>query len=135
MTKKKLVAIISIVLLVLSFVVIVQATLEGERLSALAVVLLAHAVLADALMLDLVGFAEASPDEPQEDPAARVSREYGLSARESEVLVKYLEVRDIRACASELFIAPGTVKTHLSHIYAKAGVSGCGELLRLCEAR
>ncbi|MEU2232126.1 response regulator [Streptomyces vietnamensis] len=46
----------------------------------------------------------------------------GLSARENEVLALVAKGTANRAIAAELFISEATVKTHLTHIYAKLGV-------------
>jgi len=45
-----------------------------------------------------------------------------LSAREREVLVLVAQGTSNREIAAELFISEATVKTHLTHIYAKLGV-------------
>lgn len=45
-----------------------------------------------------------------------------LSAREREVLELVARGTSNRAIAAELFISEATVKTHLTHIYAKLGV-------------
>lgn len=47
----------------------------------------------------------------------------GLSRRELEVVDLVVRGTDAQNIASELVIAPGTVKAHLSRIYKKAGVS------------
>jgi DNA-binding NarL/FixJ family response regulator len=46
----------------------------------------------------------------------------GLSAREREVLRLVAKGTGNREIAAELFISQATVKTHLTHIYAKLGV-------------
>ncbi|WP_369146632.1 response regulator [Streptomyces sp. R44] len=46
-----------------------------------------------------------------------------LSARESEILALVAKGTGNRAIAAELFISEATVKTHLTHIYAKLGVN------------
>ncbi|MEU1229452.1 response regulator transcription factor [Streptomyces sp. NPDC005828] len=45
-----------------------------------------------------------------------------LSAREGEILALVAKGTANRAIAAELFISEATVKTHLTHIYAKLGV-------------
>jgi ATP/maltotriose-dependent transcriptional regulator MalT len=47
-----------------------------------------------------------------------------LTAREREVLQLAAEGRSTREIAQDLFVSPGTVKTHFHHIYEKLGV-GC----------
>ncbi|WP_199833207.1 response regulator transcription factor, partial [Streptomyces luridiscabiei] len=44
-----------------------------------------------------------------------------LSAREREVLVLVARGTTNREIAAELFISEATVKTHLTHIFAKLG--------------
>ncbi|MEU2880601.1 response regulator transcription factor, partial [Streptomyces sp. NPDC007070] len=46
-----------------------------------------------------------------------------LSAREREVLVLVARGASNREIARELFISEATVKTHLTHLYAKLGVN------------
>ncbi|MFF2524829.1 response regulator [Streptomyces liangshanensis] len=53
-------------------------------------------------------------------PAA--AREEPLSAREREVLALVAKGTPNRGIAVELFISEATVKTHLTHLYAKLGV-------------
>ncbi|MFI7323191.1 response regulator transcription factor [Streptomyces rubiginosohelvolus] len=53
---------------------------------------------------------------PAADPA-----ESALSAREGEVLVLVARGTTNREIAAELFISEATVKTHLTHVFAKLG--------------
>lgn len=55
--------------------------------------------------------------------------EHGLSDRERAVVRLILAGKDVRAAATELYIAPGTVRTHLHHAYRKIGVAGRDELV------
>ncbi len=57
----------------------------------------------------------------------------GLSERELQIARAYAAGRVYREIADELFIAPSTVRTHLSTIYRKLGVSSKLELLRAVE--
>lgn len=50
-----------------------------------------------------------------------------LTGRERDVLAALAKGRSNRAIAEELFLAPETVKSHLSRVYAKLGVSGRNE--------
>jgi DNA-binding CsgD family transcriptional regulator len=56
-----------------------------------------------------------------------------LSARERQIAEAYAAGRSYRQIAEQLFIAPATVRTHLSTIYRKLGVSSKIELLRILE--
>lgn len=67
-----------------------------------------------------------------EDVLARRCRELGracgLGPREQSVLLLLMRDRTVPEMADELFIAPGTVKAHIGHIYEKAGVHSREEL-------
>lgn len=60
------------------------------------------------------------------NPAAKVAE---LSSREEEIARAYAAGNGYRAIADQLFIAPSTVRTHLSTIYRKLGVSSKIDLL------
>ncbi|WP_055722300.1 response regulator [Streptomyces niveiscabiei] len=55
--------------------------------------------------------------------AVRTPASEPLSAREREVLALVAKGTSNREIARELFISEATVKTHLTHLYAKLGVS------------
>ena len=111
-----------------------MAGLYGCQAMVVVVLMLVHVALEGSIVVICLSWV---PDEEQpaaEDRIDEICREFGLSAREREVMESYSSCRDIRSCANELFISPGTVKSHLSHIYGKTGVGGSNELLRLCES-
>jgi DNA-binding NarL/FixJ family response regulator len=56
--------------------------------------------------------------------------EYGISARELEVLVLVGRGHSNAQIASRLFLSEATVKRHLANVYPKIGVSSRGEALR-----
>ncbi|MBR3816969.1 MAG: hypothetical protein IKJ27_09610 [Clostridia bacterium] len=64
-----------------------------------------------------------------ERAAEIISRNEKLTSREEEVLKLTLMGQKRKAVADELCVSENTVKTHLSHIFAKAGVSSKKELL------
>ena len=68
-----------------------------------------------------------------EEVAKRISKDFHLSARESEVLPLLLSGRTIARIQESLFISAGTVSTHIRHIYQKTGVERKQELLDLGE--
>ncbi|KUM82986.1 MULTISPECIES: response regulator [Streptomyces] len=70
-------------------------------------------VLSPAVASRLVS-AVRSPRAPANEP---------LSAREREVLALVAQGTSNREIARELFISEATVKTHLTHLYAKLGVN------------
>ena len=53
-----------------------------------------------------------------------IATEYGLSPRETEVFMLLAQGRTCSFIQDELVLAESTVKTHMSHIYAKMEVSG-----------
>lgn len=62
------------------------------------------------------------------------SKRFGLTARESEILVYLVQGRDRESIAQELVISPETVKTHIRHIYEKLGVHSRVELFNVVAA-
>lgn len=54
-----------------------------------------------------------------------------LTSRELAVLTRLLDGQRVPAIAAELFVSPSTVRNHLSSIYAKLGVRGQVDLIRL----
>ena len=58
-----------------------------------------------------------------------LSSEWALSDRESEILLKIALGRPYKVIANDLFISYNTIKTHVTHIYRKAGVHTRDELL------
>lgn len=68
-----------------------------------------------------------------ETQCAALAQQYGLSKRESEVLRLLAKGRSAPFIADEFTVSVGTVKTHIRHIYEKAGVHSKQELLDLIE--
>lgn len=65
------------------------------------------------------------------DQCLALAEDRGLSPRETEVFVLLVQGRSHSFIQGELGLAPSTVKTHVSHIYAKFEVGGRQELLDL----
>lgn len=61
------------------------------------------------------------------------AKKYGLSQREEEVLLLLAQHKTIGTIEKELFIANGTAKTHIRHIYRKLDIHSRDELLELLE--
>lgn len=59
---------------------------------------------------------------------------YGLSSRENDVFMLLARGHGRRYIADELFIAEGTVSTHINRIYSKMGVHTKQEFLNLVQA-
>jgi len=68
-----------------------------------------------------------------EDRCSSLIEQYGLSAREAEVLPFILKGRTSERISQELFISKSTVETHFRRIYTKAGVHSRQELIDLSE--
>ena len=62
------------------------------------------------------------------DACAKLGDAFGLSAREREVLERLVQGYSQKKIAAQLFVSEETVKTHLKHIYQKAGVHSGKEL-------
>lgn len=60
-----------------------------------------------------------------------LSRAYGLTAREDEVLRELASRKETSAIAQNLLIAPGTLKAHTRHIYEKMDIHTREELYEL----
>lgn len=64
----------------------------------------------------------------------RFAARHGLSEREQEVFGYFVRGRNIPYTAERLYVTSGTVKSHSSHIFQKAGVTSRQQLLDLFEA-
>lgn len=67
------------------------------------------------------------------DPA--FIEEKGMTKREAEILPLLLGCLSYKEIGDRLFISPGTVRTHVIHIYQKAGVKTRLELERMLRER
>lgn len=70
---------------------------------------------------------------PSASPCEQVVAQYGLSAREADVLGLLARGRDAGYIAEELVISKNTVRTHMKNIFAKTGVHSRQELIDLLE--
>ncbi len=61
---------------------------------------------------------------------AALAGQYGLTAREQEILTHLLAGEEDTAVSAALSIAPGTLKKHMQHIYRKLGIQARWELIR-----
>ncbi len=59
---------------------------------------------------------------------------YGLSHRETDVLIYLIKRYGYKEIANKLFVSYKTVETHVYHIYQKTGVSNKEELINLLES-
>lgn len=69
-------------------------------------------------------------DKTERDYALHLAQDFGLSKRETSVYALLLDERTIAEIAEELFIAPSTVRAHVSRIYEKFDVHSRQEFLR-----
>lgn len=69
-----------------------------------------------------------------EEVCARLSEQYGLSARESEIFLLLSRGRDRQYVHTVLYIAPSTVRTHTYNIYQKMGIHSQQQLIDIVEA-
>ena len=74
------------------------------------------------------------PPETMVDRRADIAQRYGLSPRETEVFMMLAQGRSRAFISEELVLSEGTVKTHISHIYAKLNVHGRQEMFDLLLA-
>ena len=63
-----------------------------------------------------------SPRERLIARCGQLAQEYGLTAREAEVLTLIAQRKTRAEMEQELFLSQNTVKTHVRHVYAKLGV-------------
>jgi HD-GYP domain-containing protein (c-di-GMP phosphodiesterase class II) len=66
---------------------------------------------------------EAAGQRPASRPRRSLTSPAGLTEREVEVLRLLVTGRSEKQIATDLFVSPATVHTHVVHIYGKAGVS------------
>lgn len=66
-----------------------------------------------------------------EERCAEVAQEYKLSPRETEIMTLIVQGKTRLSIQEELVLAENTVKTHISHIYRKAGIASRQELFDL----
>ena len=67
-------------------------------------------------------FLASRTDDARRPPSTATSHTNGLSPRELDVLRLVADGRSDREIAEELFIGPGTVRTHLAHAFGKLEV-------------
>ena len=77
--------------------------------------------------------AEAEVSGRLESRCAAVAQDFGLTPRESEVIVLLAYGRTLSIIARDLQIAKGTARTHIENIYRKLDVHKQQELIDLVE--
>lgn len=95
-------------------------------------ILLSEKELSSRWGVDFLGGTESDPQVAEKnrlaDACERLATERNLSPREAEVLQLLARGKTIADIEHELFIARGTAKAHLGHIYQKLGIHTRGEL-------
>ncbi len=85
-------------------------------------------------ILDVGGLVERTPEEERRDEMVEaLASRARLTPRETEIVALVAQGRNGPAIMAELFIAEGTLKAHMSHIYEKCGVANRRELKELLE--
>ncbi len=111
------------------------APLDPAALSILALFLFVPAVLC----LGVDAFTVDAPEPAHIDEGAfdlhSFGSTYGLTPREQEVLELWVPGNQLDYVAEQLSVSKNTAKTHVAHIYRKAGVSTREELLGLLRRR
>ena len=77
---------------------------------------------------DAAGGAAHVPEETVGRVHDAIVLRYGLSPREEEVLLLLAQRKTVGSIERELFIANGTAKTHIRHIYRKLDIHSRDEL-------
>ncbi|MCI8367509.1 MAG: hypothetical protein HFJ66_07965 [Eggerthellaceae bacterium] len=82
--------------------------------------------------LDEESLAEASREEERlANRCSELTALYGLSAREDEILRLLARRKTMASIAADLYIAEGTMKAHVRHIYEKMAINSRKELYAL----
>jgi len=85
---------------------------------------------ADGQLPEIIAFL-TDPGRPIRMTAGLLCRTYGLTAAEERVAVAATAAGPLEELAESLLLRINTVKTHLGQVYAKTGVRGRAELVRL----
>lgn len=71
---------------------------------------------------------------PEQDVCRQIGEEYGLTAREVEVLCLIAEGRSARFIADELIISYNTARSHMRNVYEKLGIHAKQEVITLVRS-
>ncbi|MEQ2957170.1 helix-turn-helix transcriptional regulator [Slackia piriformis] len=103
-------------------------------LSAIVLVIVSSFVLTQVDLVRIVEAREGVQDKQGVEDACRsMAERFGLSVRETEVMVYLANGRTVPYIQDKLTISQSTVKTHVRNIYRKMGVKGKQELLDVIE--
>ena len=94
-------------------------------------------VLQEDDIIEMTKITEEAPAEPVRTPfkdrCREVAEEYGLTPRETEVMILFAKGRSSARIQEDLVLSRGTVTTHLQRIYQKMGVHSKQEFLDLID--
>lgn len=118
--------------------------LGDVRLSLLVIYVLMLALLfllRDPTPLQLRLFADLSPSLPAErsrkleEQVEALGKDYGLSAREKEIVILYAQGRNRSFISTELFISENTARDHIRNIYKKMRIHSKQDLIDEIQKR
>lgn len=92
-----------------------------------------HTIQGIEPLAPLVSASAGDAPSPVADRCAAIGAAAGLTEREQEIFEYLARGRNVRFIQDELTVSYNTVKTHVSHIYAKLGVHSHQELIDLVE--
>lgn len=94
-------------------------------------------LLNDDVVVDLINSDDVRPTGPRrfELRCREVAAQYGLSNRETEVMILAAKGRTNQRIQAELGISAGTVNTHFAHIYKKLDVHDRQQMLDMIDER
>ena len=87
-------------------------------------------IIAGSSGRDAFDMSTVLSEETERDHAMRLAQTHGLSKRETSVYALMLDEKTIAEIAEELFIAPSTVRAHISRIYEKFDAHSRQEFFR-----
>lgn len=82
-------------------------------------------------LIDRSGTDVKIPENMVADRRAALAERYALSPRETDVFMMLAQGRSRAYISEELVLSEGTIKTHISHIYTKLGVTNKQEMFDL----
>ena len=103
---------------------------EQNKLIQLSRVSVGTSFSADGELPEVIAFL-TDPSRPLEAAPELLSRSYGLTAAEARAAVAATAAGSLEEIAETLSLSISTVKSHLQQVYAKTGVRGRAELVRL----
>jgi DNA-binding NarL/FixJ family response regulator len=90
-------------------------------------------MIAAFLLVALVSKTAATKEVIPSDNFARLTAQYRLTERETEILVLLAKGHSRPYISKELVVSISTVKTHVENIYAKLGINKRDSLLEMID--